>query len=370
MFIRQFTKRFFILANLLVALALIITTIVPYISMINFWWTGFLPIAFPYLIVAAIAFIIFWLFAKRRFMLISIIALAVCYKQLPVLYAFNSQKSFTMQKQPTSLRIMSWNVKVFEGLKKGMDAIYKNTDNIFETVKTYNPDVVCMQEFSQYDSATQAFNHVKRMQQLGYTYYLHSEDYKKVKANFINGVAIFSKTPLSNTSRQRFTSNAESIINASVVHNNDTINIYTTHLQSYKLNRTDLRNIKNFANPKDSAIYASGGLFQKFKRSVINREDQSKQIIPLLNQSPYPAIFCADMNDVPNSNTYWNIRGKLNDAFLEKGNGIGRTFISLAPTLRIDYIFTDKQFAVKQFNIDDNRFSDHLAIIADVELIK
>ena len=40
----------------------------------------------------------------------------------------------------------------------------------------------------------------------------------------------------------------------------------------------------------------------------------------------------------------------MQDAFLKKGFGIGRTFSALSPTLRIDYIFTDKHFKIKQFN--------------------
>ncbi len=367
MSLRKISKKFFILANIIIALALIVTVIVPYINMVNFWFTGFLPLAFPYLIIVAIIFIFFWLAAKPRYVLISIISLAVCYKQILALFSFN-KKNFNYAKHESNIRIMSWNVKVFEGLKKGMDAIYKNTDQVFELVKKYNPDIVCMQEFAQYDSASPLFNHINRMSLLGYKYYKHSEDYKRVQANFKNGVAIFSKTPLYHSNRQRFTSNAESIIYADFVYNTDTIRVFNTHLQSYKLNKVDLRNIKNLANPNDTAIYSSAGLLQKMKRSIINREDQSKQITPLLNQSPYPLIFCSDMNDVPNSNTYWNIRGSLNDAFLEKGSGLGRTFISLAPTLRIDYIFTDKRFIVKQFTVDQNKLSDHLAIISDLEL--
>ena len=60
----------------------------------------------------------------------------------------------------------------------------------------------------------------------------------------------------------------------------------------------------------------------------------------------------------------------MQDAFLEKGFGIGRTFSSLSPTLRIDYILTDDQFSIKQFTRIVKYLSDHFMIMADVELKK
>ena len=64
-----------------------------------------------------------------------------------------------------------------------------------------------------------------------------------------------------------------------------------------------------------------------------------------------------DLNDVPNSYTYFKVRGVFKDAFLEKGYGIGRTFRSLSPTLRIDYIFTDPRFKVQQLDRKSTRLN-------------
>jgi endonuclease/exonuclease/phosphatase family metal-dependent hydrolase len=90
----------------------------------------------------------------------------------------------------------------------------------------------------------------------------------------------------------------------------------------------------------------------------------------VVGDSPHPVLFCADLNDVPNSYTYFTVRGNMQDAFLKKGFGIGRTFASLSPTLRIDYIFADKNFKIKQFTRRLKRYSDHYMIVADVELRK
>jgi endonuclease/exonuclease/phosphatase family metal-dependent hydrolase len=88
----------------------------------------------------------------------------------------------------------------------------------------------------------------------------------------------------------------------------------------------------------------------------------------VLAVSPHPILFCGDLNDIPNSYTYRTIKGNMQDAFLKKGFGIGRTYSGLSPTLRIDYIFADKNFRIKQFNRIVKNLSDHYMLVADVEL--
>ena len=89
-----------------------------------------------------------------------------------------------------------------------------------------------------------------------------------------------------------------------------------------------------------------------------------------LNESPYPYLICGDFNDVPNSFTYFHIRENMQDVFLAKGFGIGRSFISLAPTLRIDYILTNRRFNIQQFDMVDEDLSDHIMLVSDVVLKK
>ena len=71
---------------------------------------------------------------------------------------------------------------------------------------------------------------------------------------------------------------------------------------------------------------------------------QADTVRKQLDASPYPLVICGDFNDVPNSYTYFHIRGKLQDAFIAKCFGIGRTYMHISPTLRIDYILPSDEF--------------------------
>jgi endonuclease/exonuclease/phosphatase family metal-dependent hydrolase len=58
----------------------------------------------------------------------------------------------------------------------------------------------------------------------------------------------------------------------------------------------------------------------------------------------------------------------LQNAFVEKGFGFGRTFAGIAPTLRIDNIFADKKFKIEQFARVSKNLVAHFPIIADLSL--
>jgi endonuclease/exonuclease/phosphatase family metal-dependent hydrolase len=119
---------------------------------------------------------------------------------------------------------------------------------------------------------------------------------------------------------------------------------------------------------KDSTIEASKSIVKKLKRAYGFRGGQADIVREQLDKSPFPVIICGDFNDVPNSYTYFHIRGNLQDAFIKKGFGVGRSYVHISPTLRIDYLFADKKFEVlqcKKFNLP---YSDHHPVIADLRL--
>ena len=150
----------------------------------------------------------------------------------------------------------------------------------------------------------------------------------------------------------------------------DTLRIFTAHLQSFGFMQRDYQDISKIRNDPDERLNASKNIFRKMRTAFERRGLQADFIRSRLDESPYPEIFCGDLNDIPNSYTYFTIRGNMQDAFLKKGFGIGRTFSSLSPTLRIDYIFADGRFRVKQFTRVAKNLSDHFMIMADVELNK
>jgi endonuclease/exonuclease/phosphatase family metal-dependent hydrolase len=118
----------------------------------------------------------------------------------------------------------------------------------------------------------------------------------------------------------------------------------------------------------EESLEASKNIFNKMKAAFTNRGLQADIVRSQSDSVLYPSIICGDFNDVPTSYTYFHIRYSRQDAFLEKGLGVGRTYNSLAPMLRIDYILPDTSFTVQQFDMVDENLSDHAMLVTDLKL--
>ena len=85
-------------------------------------------------------------------------------------------------------------------------------------------------------------------------------------------------------------------------------------------------------------------------------------------KSPHPLLVVGDLNDTPHTYVYSVISKGLQDAFVQKGRGLGITYAGRIPALRIDYIFVQAPFSVLNYRSERKGFSDHKAIRAKVVL--
>jgi endonuclease/exonuclease/phosphatase family metal-dependent hydrolase len=273
-----------------------------------------------------------------------------------------------MQKKTGEIRVMSWNVELFNILH------YKDHPEIkqqmIELINEYDPDIACFQEMVAGENK-KAINYFPEIdKQLKFSDYLYSYS---VKDNFDRyhhfGIIIFSKFPI--LRKQTLINNPNSYNSTfqfvDIMTGKDTFRIFNVHLQSLKFSQTNLNYLDSGRVPPQGNISESKNIISKIKLGVLKRAAQANFIKDELNHSPYPVIVCGDFNDVPVSYAYETIGHGLKNAFVEKGSGISRTFSSISPTLRIDNIFTDKEFKIMQFTRIKKSFSDHFPIIADVK---
>jgi endonuclease/exonuclease/phosphatase family metal-dependent hydrolase len=304
-------------------------------------------------------------------MLISILSLAIGYKSILVFFGFHVPDKFDYNKAKDVLRVAHWNVARFVEWKRNNNKGSQTRMKMMDQIKEQNADVLCIQEFFTSTDPVYYDNLTYMMKELGYPFYYFSYD----NDGYLQwvGQAIFSRYPIIDSGLIRFPPPAlpEALIHADIVFNNDTIRLYTTHLQSVQFQKKDFETIENIKKNDEEAVKNSRGIFSKLKRGVINRSGQANIVKEEISKSPHPFIITGDFNDVPNSYTYFKIKDDdLQDAFLMRGLGIGRTFSYIAPTLRIDYILTTKNFGVKQFNRIIKNSSDHYMLVADVQLKK
>ena len=237
-----------------------------------------------------------------------------------------------------------------------------------ELIRQQDADIICLQEFfHSLDLAWyQNIDYIADNLHYPYWYFSHDVD---GDVDF-TGSIIFSRYPIIDSGIIRYPRPTlpDALIHADIKVNDDTLRIYTTHLQSLQFGKRDYERIGAIESAEDSLLTNSRTILSKIKKGISNRSIQARLINQVLGDSPYPVLFCGDLNDVPDSYTYFTVRGGMQDAFLKKGFGIGRTFSAISPSLRIDYIFADDHFKIKQFNRLVKRYSDHFMLVADIEM--
>ena len=367
--LRIFTKKFVISANFLAVVLFLLSCLTPLLHPQQWWWVSLLGLAFPFFLLVVICFLVGWLvMLKFRLTLISLCALVLGYKNIGVFIAFHAPSTFAITKDPKTIRVVSWNVARFIELKRNNNQGSITRKKMMALLAEQQADVLCLQEFYTSDNPSYYDNIATIRQELGYPYYYLSKDLDGDSTYYTS--VIFSRYPLVDSGMVRFPrpSQPEVLLQADLQTADGIIRVFTTHLQSQRFDKQDYQRMEKIREREDSMFYHFIPIVGKVKKGLVIRSQQADMIASLLADSPHPVVLAADLNDVPNSYTYFTVRGSLQDAFLEKGSGIGRTYRGLSPTLRIDYIFADRRLKVKQFTRVKKDYSDHYMLVTDLVL--
>ena len=374
--LRKLTKKTLIVVNAALGVVFLLACTNAYANPASWWMISLLGLFFPLLLLLVFAFFIFWLFfPSRRLALVSLLALAMGWSNIHAFFAFNIRKPPLTRKPADALRILTWNVHSWDEFITSKPGASGHRGNMLEFIRQQDADLLCFQEFFEshnFRGLSSTISYITT--QLHYPYYLFSRDFKRFDGQYESGDIIFSKYPITDSLLVKFrvphsTKYQESLLAIDLTVQGKKIRVFTTHLQSVLFQRRDFRNLEIIRNVDDSVLEASRSIVKKLKVAYALRSDQAKEVRHQLDQSPYPAIICGDFNDIPNSYTYFHIRGDMQDAFTKKGFGIGRTYVNLSPTLRIDYILVAKEFQVLHCSKFSIPYSDHHPVVADLRLL-
>ena len=120
--------------------------------------------------------------------------------------------------------------------------------------------------------------------------------------------------------------------------------------------------------PKVSYLQGSDTkkLLGRMSNGFKGQQSQIEDIIAHKTNSPYTVLVSGDFNNTPFSYVYGEMKKDMKDAYLERGNGLGTTFLFDSFPMRIDYIFASEAFEILSFETIKKTFSDHYPIIAKV----
>ncbi len=327
--------------NIVLTVLTFVAYILPFLAPKLFPILSVLTLFLPLMLILNLLFFGYWLIQLKRQLLLSGIVLLLGITFVNKFYKFSETN---LPKEENDFVVMSYNVRLFN-LYDWIDRDVSTPISSF--VKEQTPDILCIQEYS-------------KRNEVDFRVYKHKYIFIEGK-NTKLGQAIFSKYPIVNEGVIPFPNSTNNAVYADIKRGKDTIRVYSMHLQSIKIT-PDVHEIDE--NIQGVSQDQSKRMFRRMSTSFKSQQHQAEIIKRHKADCPYPIIICGDLNNSPFSFVYRSVKGDLNDAFEEAGSGFGATYSFKYYPARIDYIFTDKKFKVKQFNaFPDFKNSDHFPIV-------
>lgn len=255
-----------------------------------------------------------------------------------------------------SIKVISYNVGRFRSYPRKMDA-RTCQDSVIAFLRRTDADIICLQEFYMLNGGGQAAVLLGALMK-GYkpAYYL----YTGKKGRF--GNVTLSRYPIKDKGHIDFDSSVNLAVWSDCRIGTQTIRVYNCHLESYNISPAGI--LENLRGKRDKEVLEDTG--RKMRRSIKHRASQVDKIFTEMDNSPVPSIICGDFNDPPLSYTYHKTMRGHKDCFREAGSGIGASYPSTLPTVRLDYILIPREMQATGYDCPAVKYSDHRPVVAEI----
>jgi endonuclease/exonuclease/phosphatase family metal-dependent hydrolase len=356
--LKNFLHKSLVVFSLIFSGSLLISYLAAHVNPANFWLPAFWGLAYPYLLVINVLFVIYWMMRRRWSFFIPLLAILIGYQSFSNFIQFNiSTKS---ENSENSINVMSYNVRSFDIYKWTKDP--KTPENIIQLTKDLEAGIICFQEFRTTKSGLLSIYNLKK--KLGAK--------NSIRSKHGTGVTIFSKYPITHQGEISFEKgNLCSAIFADVKIGKKTLRVYNLHLESNRFigKNYEFINKKEF-KADEQELNEIKDISFRLRYAFIRRAKQAQIIRAHIDKSPHPTIVCGDFNDTPQSFTYKTLSDDFSDCFKDKGFGISTTYAGDFPSFRIDYILHDEHTICSEYQRIKKHYSDHFPIISKLSFVK
>mgnify|MGYP006197223293 FL=1 len=135
--------KFLFFLNILAAVVLLFSYLLPYIPPSTFALLSVFSLGVPLLIVVNVIFLLFWIFRLRIQALLSLIVLLIGFNHVTSVYEISSGEE--EMHGDNVLKVLTYNVRQFN--QYGWAEEKDIPERISEFIKEQDPDVVAMQEY-------------------------------------------------------------------------------------------------------------------------------------------------------------------------------------------------------------------------------
>jgi endonuclease/exonuclease/phosphatase family metal-dependent hydrolase len=366
---RLLIKTILLTVNALAIFLLLVSYLASWVNPDRYWYVALFGLAYNYVLLLNILFLLFWLLFKWKLALFSLLAILAGFNHVSRHFQTGILRSSpAVEATLPPIRVVSYNVQnlVRQNIPytKGIRD-FGIREQIIEFLGRQDADVICLQEFLV---DREGFMDLPRQfgERFGCPHFIY-QNYSRFLRK-IDGIIIFTRYPVIRDGS--FTLDKKSFaVFCDLQAGTDTVRVYNIHLASIHFGQEDYRFMQELGQQKDQDVIRerSIGILYKLKKAFIRRGRQVDVVADHIRRSPYPVIVCGDFNDSPASYAYRKIAGNLRDAFMESGKGFGNSWAGeFLPSFRIDFILHDPRLGSRKFRTTHVGYSDHYPVSCEI----
>ncbi len=282
----------FLVINILFIGLFLISGMASYINPSNLSFPSSVSLFFLPLLLINVVFLLFWAMRMKWYLLFPLIAIACMWSNLYTYLPIHTASANQIEKTPSTISILSYNVKLFDFYKKN-----KSTENYHEIIQyiiELDADIVCLQEFGYYNSSDfLSEKDILNALQGKYPYH-HIKYHLNSNGKSTYGVATFSQYPIAEKGEIDYGSTFNHTIYSDIRINDKTLRLFNCHLESNRLTFNDKRKMAELidSTSQEKIQQTTSQLGKKLGAASKKRALQADSVAANIARSPYPIIVC------------------------------------------------------------------------------
>lgn len=317
--------------------------------------------AFPLFLLLNVAFLVFWLFVKKRYALIPFFGLLMGFQPVHNYCPLNLPHA---DSTDSVLKVLTFNA--YDNKRLGQkDFRAQVADYLLDE----DAHFVCLQEISINDDFREALS--DRYAYIDTTRVTRGGEMLTLLSKFpiVGKQKIYTEVPGEQEK------SARSVVFFVIV-GADTVAVVNNHLESTRLTEQERSNFKRIVKgdmERNAAEQESKKLIERLAESNQLRQPQveavAENVDSLLTNTGCSVILCGDFNDGPISYSHHLVNTLLTDCYADGAFGPAVSYHENALYVRIDHIFCSDDWKVLKTKVDTKMsLSDHYPLISTLKM--
>jgi endonuclease/exonuclease/phosphatase family metal-dependent hydrolase len=326
---------------------------------------AFFGLAYPFFLLLNVLMTVLWIMRGRLvFALITVGLICFGWHALIATVGIFGEAGEGPKTDSGLVRMMTYNVHSFK--KYGEDSNEGVKQQMLAVVRKENPDIICFQEYyTRRKGSYDITDSLKLMLNTSHYYFVSSSE----NSYEGTGLAIFSRYPIVGKGIIAFSADhgGNASIYIDILVKDKKIRVYNVHLQSISFDKQDY-NYLDKVKEMETEITPAKRILRMLKTAFVKRSEQVDIMKAHMKTCETPFLVAGDFNDTPASYAVTQLTNSLNNSFVEKGTGLGRTYNGKFPNFQIDYISATKTIKIINHRIIQAKLSDHFPVRSDLRI--